>query len=117
MLRLVAVAVVLMAVTLFVGWNYRTARFAAELRIVEKNGGSFIQVSDWRAHATDVRIGSQTELNDISTILSLLMAGRVDKIDFSDAKFTKSDIVSLPDWANNSIKSVEWPCDSKNNAG
>ena len=106
-----------MAVSIFVGWNSRTTRFAAGLRIVEENGGSFIQDSDWRAHATDIRIGSQTGLDDISTILSLLMAGQVDKIDFSDAMFTKSDIVSLPDWANNRIKSVEWPGEARNNAG
>ena len=106
-----------MAIPIVVGWNYRTTRFAAGLRIVEETGGSFIQDSEWRAHATDVRISGQTELDGMSTILSLLMAGRIDNIDFSDTTFTKSDIISLPNWADNSIKNTKWPLESENSAG
>ncbi|GAB5405026.1 MAG: hypothetical protein Aurels2KO_32570 [Aureliella sp.] len=115
--RLAVVAIVLVAASLIVGWNYRTTRFASGLRIVEENGGSFTHRSDWQAHATDIRIGRQTDLDDLSMILSLLMAGQVDKIDFSDVEITKSDIRSLPNWENNSIETVEWPVETDNNAG
>ena len=84
---------------------------------MNENGGSFTRESEWRAHATNVRIGGQTELGDLSTILSLLMAGRIDIMDFSDTKFSKSDILSLPNWAKNHIESTKWPTESGKTAG
>ena len=117
LLRLALGLIVLMATSTYVGWSYRTTRFAAGLRIVGENGGSFTRDSEWQAHATNIRIGQQTELDEISTILSLLMAGQIDKMDFSDTTFSKSDILSLPNWADNTIETVEWPVEAANSAG
>ena len=117
LLRLALVLIVLMVTSTYVGWSCRTTRFAAGLRIVGENGGCFTRDSEWQAHATNIRIGQQTELDEISTILSLLMAGQIDKMDFSDTTFSKSDILSLPNWADNTIETVEWPVEAANSAG